>query len=138
MERARAPWGGLGRDTWTGSENNEIVVSASQWNASTEEQEAAWNASLPHMVQAFWYPVSKTGACCNHERPHRCSPRCGERERQVRLAFLRHFGLTEATGPPLLEVRRDHWSAPFRMVAPKLERVGMAAAAARPHRSGQR
>ena len=121
----RMPWGGLGRDTWTGSENNEVIVSPSHWNTSTETQERAWNASMPHLVLAFWYPVSRTGACCNYERPHRCAPRCGERERQVRLEFLRHFNLTEATGPPLLELRRDRWSAPFRMVAPRSERLAI-------------
>jgi hypothetical protein len=112
----RMPWGGLGRETWTGSENNELVVSPSTWNASADVQIAAWNASLPRMVQAFWYPVSAYGPCCNHDAPHvRCIAHCGERERNARADFLKAYGLSEADGPPLLELRRDDWERPFRL-----------------------
>lgn len=119
----RMPWGGLGRDTWTGSENNEVVVSASRWNETAEQQMADWNASLPRIIQAFWYPVSRTGPCCNHDTPVRCAPRCGERERQVRKDFLAQFGLSEADGPPLLELRRNRWHDPWHLVAPRSRAV---------------
>ena len=115
----RAPWGGLGRESWTGSENNEVVVSASVWNASAESQLADWRVALPRMIAAFWIPHSITGPCCNHETPFRCAPHCGERERQVRNDYLRQFGLSEADGPPLLELRRDRWHDPFHILAPK-------------------
>ena len=114
----RGPWGGLGRDSWTGSENNEVVVSASQWNASASAQHADRNASAPSLVAAFWYPVSRTGPCCNYETPVRCAPRCGERERQVRQAFLAAHNLGEHEGPPLIELRRHRWRDPFHLVAP--------------------
>jgi hypothetical protein len=111
----RMPWGGK----WTGSENNEVIISASTWNASAIDQTADWNASMPSLIAAFWYPVSRNGPCCNHEVPVRCAPRCGERERQVRQQFMSTYRLDDDEAPPLLELRRTRWRNPFHLILPE-------------------
>ena len=108
---ARSPWGGGQHRPWTGSENNEIIVSPTVWNASMQQQAAAWNASLPRLVEAIFYPTSRNGQCCNDLG--RCMKGCGDRERKVHASFLAHHGVTAAE-VPLVEMRRDNWQEPFR------------------------
>jgi hypothetical protein len=98
------------RQRWLVRSINEVVVSPTAWNASLDDQLARWNASMPRMVEAFYYPISRHGECCNHDG--KCSAGCGDFERAAHARFLAQHGVTAAQ-VPLLQLRRDNWHEPF-------------------------
>ena len=79
------------------------------------------NASaLPELVAAFFHPTTAGVPCCRgpapcrHGREAREPRACVAKARSARAAHLKRFGLA-AEAAPLLELRLDDWSEPFRV-----------------------